>query len=138
MLIAQLLMVLSVCGLNAQSPIGIWKSVDDSDGEAKSHIEIFEKDNKLHGKVVKLLDDADITHCNKCKGEDKGKSLLDILILSNLEQDDDKWGSGKILDPAKGKEYSCQISLSDDNTLKVRGYIGNPLFGRTQYWYRVE
>lgn len=124
--------------LSAQSPIGIWKSVDDNDGQAKSHIEIYENGGKLFGKVIKLLPAATITHCHKCKGEAKGKSLVDMIILRELEESDEKWEGGQILDPAKGKEYSCQISLSDSNTLKVRGYIGSPLFGRTQYWYRVN
>lgn len=124
--------------LSAQSPIGVWKSVDDNDGRAKSHIRIYEEGGKLFGKVTELLPAATITHCNKCSGEAKGKSLIDMIILRDLKESDKKWEGGQILDPAKGKEYSCQISLSDSDTLKVRGYIGSPLFGRTQYWYRVN
>lgn len=134
------LVVLMFCAslLSAQSPLGVWKTVDDEDGIAKSHIKIFEKDNKLYGKVIGLLPAATVTHCDKCKGDKKGKSLIEMEILSDLEKREDKWVDGKILDPGKGKEYSCQISLDDPNTLKVRGYIGKPIFGRTQYWYRVE
>lgn len=121
----------------AQSPIGIWKNIDDSDGKEKSHIEIYEHDGKLHGKVIKLLPAATIISCKKCKGDKKNASLVDMIILRDLTEEGDKWTGGKILDPAKGKEYSCLIALEDPNTLKVRGFIGNPLFGRTQYWYRV-
>ncbi len=39
----------------AQSPIGIWKNIDDEDGKEKSHIEIYEKNGKLYGKVIKLF-----------------------------------------------------------------------------------
>lgn len=122
----------------SQSPLGIWKNIDDEDGEEKSHIEIYEVDGLLFGKVVKLLPKATITHCNKCKGSRKGLSLINMIILNGLEKNGDKWSGGKILDPGKGKEYHCQISLKDANTLKVRGYIGKPIFGRTQYWYRVN
>ena len=45
---------------------------------------------------------------------------------------------GSILDPASGSEYNCKIELVSDDKLKVRGYIGMPLLGRTQYWYRVN
>jgi len=131
------LLCLSSIAANGQSPLGIWQTVDDTDGVAKSYIEIFEKEDQLYGKVIKLLPAATSTHCHKCKGEDRGRSLIDMEILKDLLPEGDKWSGGKILDPAKGKEYSCQISLEDDNTLKVRGFIGNPLFGRTQYWYRV-
>lgn len=121
-----------------QGPQGVWQTVDDTDGQAKSLIKIYEKDKMLYGKIIELLPAATVTHCDKCKGEDKGRSLIDMHILREMYMDGDKWDGGYILDPAKGKEYKCQIALEDANTLKVRGYIGNPLFGRTQYWYRVE
>ena len=132
-----LIFTLGSLSLAGQSPIGVWKSVDDTDGKAKSHIEIFEHDGMLHGKVIKLLPNATITHCHKCKGDKKGASLIDMVILKDLKSSEDAWVNGLILDPAKGKEYKCKISLKDENTLNVRGYIGKPLFGRTQYWYRV-
>ncbi|GIS21656.1 MAG: hypothetical protein CM15mP122_1620 [Bacteroidota bacterium] len=43
---------------------------------------------------------------------------------------------GTILDPKSGKIYDCYISLEDDNTLKVRGFLGFSLLGRTQIWKR--
>lgn len=121
----------------AQTPVGVWKNIDDSDGKEKSHIEIYEENGKLYGKVIKLLPAATIVSCKKCKGDKRDAPLLNMVILRDLKQKDDQWTDGKILDPAKGKEYSCLIALEDSNTLKVRGYIGKPLFGRSQYWYRV-
>jgi uncharacterized protein (DUF2147 family) len=55
-----------------------------------------------------------------------------------LEKDGDAWEDGEILDPNNGSTYSCYIELENDNKLKVRGYIGISIVGRTQYWYRVE
>jgi len=40
------------------------------------------------------------------------------------------------MDPANGKNYDCTITLKDDNTLNVRGYLGFSLLGRTQVWKR--
>lgn len=133
------LLILLLCStaIFCQSPIGVWKNIDDDDGKEKSHIEIFEQDGKLHGKVIKLLPAATILSCKKCKGDQKNAPLLNMVILRDLSEDGSKWTGGKILDPKKGKEYSCLIALEDANTLKVRGYIGNPLFGRTQLWHRV-
>ena len=132
------LVLLMSISIQAQDVIGIWKSVDDTDGVEKSHIEIYEQDGKIYGKVIKLLEAATITTCEKCKGEQKGASLVGMVILRDLQFEDGKWVGGRILDPAKGKEYKCQISLESDEKLKLRGYIGRPLFGRTQYWYRVS
>jgi len=121
----------------AQTPIGTWLFVDDQDGIAKSHVKIYERDGKLFGRIVKFLPEATVTHCNNCKGELKGKSLLEMDVIYDLKRKKDRW-YGKILDPDKNRKYSCYISLKDEKTLKLRVYIGTVLLGRNQYWYRVE
>jgi len=42
------------------------------------------------------------------------------------------------MDPENGKDYKCRITIADDGTLKVRGYIGLPALGRTQTWHPVS
>jgi len=59
------------------------------------------------------------------------------VIVRGLSKDGDEWTDGKILDPKNGKLYKCYISLENENKLKLRGYIGFSLIGRTEYWYRV-
>jgi uncharacterized protein (DUF2147 family) len=132
-----LLLVLGFHLLSAQSPIGLWENVDDSTGELQSYIQIYESNGKLHGKVLELTPGAYVTHCNACDGQDKGASLVGMHILKDLEPQGDSWDYGTILDPKKGKHYKCKISLEDNNTLKVRGYIGRPLFGKTFKWVRA-
>lgn len=120
-------------------PTGIWKNIDDEDGKVKSHIEIYWEDGVLKAKVDKLLDNATLTVCNKCKGDKKGKPLVGMEIMWGLTPDgDNEWSGGKIMDPKKGKEYKCKIELENEDKLKVRGYVGIPTFGRTQYWYRLK
>ena len=46
--------------------------------------------------------------------------------------------SYKKYDPKNGKEYKCYIQLLDHNTLKLRGYIGLSMFGRTAIWKRAK
>ena len=120
----------------SQSALGIWKNIEDD--ELQSHIEIFESEGKVHARVIELFPNSKVTHCKKCKGDDKGASLKDILIIEDMKYEDGKWVDGDILDPNKGKTYSCQMELDGDNTLKIRGYLGKPMFGKTFYWYRVE
>ena len=74
--------------------------------------------------------------CLKCKGENKNKPIEGLVILKDLILEDDTWDNGTILDPKSGKIYDCYISLEDDNTLKVRGFLGFSLLGRTQIWKR--
>ncbi len=54
---------------HSQSPVGVWQTIDDVSGEPKSHVEIFEKNGKFFGKIVKLLPSAKGTHCNNCTGD---------------------------------------------------------------------
>ncbi|MBK9737280.1 MAG: DUF2147 domain-containing protein [Saprospiraceae bacterium] len=128
------LLSLSLC---AQTPVGIWKNLDDTDGKEKSHIEIYEENGMLKGKVIKLLPAATITKCAACKGVNKGKNLVGMDILWGLRKKDNRWDNGQILDPKKGKIYDCSIEFDGPDKLKVRGYLKLSIFGRTQIWYRV-
>lgn len=118
---------------------GKWKTVDDETGQAKSIVEIYEQNGKIYGKVVEILNPAKKdAKCDKCKGADKGKPILGLVIIKGLTKDDDEWTDGDILDPNKGKLYSCTIELDGKDKLKVRGYMGISLLGRTQVWHRVK
>lgn len=122
----------------AQSILGTWSTIDDTDGQQKSHIEVYEENGKVYGKVIKLLPAADITHCDECKGDKKGKPIEGMIIMNDLIKDGDGYSDGEILDPATGKVYSCFIELESADKLKVRGYLGFALIGRSQYWMRVK
>lgn len=120
----------------AQTPVGTWKTIDDETGQAKSHVTIYKgKNGKLYGKVTKLLKNPG-AKCTACKGKKKDQPIEGMTIMWGLEKDDDEWEDGKILDPKKGKTYTCKIWLDGKNKLKVRGYIG--FLYRTQTWHRVK
>lgn len=138
-LIAHFILFLSF-SVHSQDVFGSWKTVDDVTGEAKSIVEIYEKDGKAYGKIIKILDpnapkDA---KCEECSGKDKDKLIVGLTFLRGLEKDGDEYNGGTILDPENGKEYKSYIQLESKDKLKVRGYIGFSLLGRTQYWYRVK
>lgn len=118
--------------------LGKWKTVDDTDGRTKSIVELYMKDGKLFAKVVELLPAATTKVCVNCPGEKSGKSLIEMDIVWNMSPDGNQWSGGQIVDPKNGKVYSCQISLESEEKLKVRGFIGFSLLGRTQVWYRVK
>lgn len=125
--------------MNSQSIVGKWKTIDDETGEAKSIVELFLKSGKMYAKVVEVLDVANKNSlCQKCSGEDKNKPILGLIIIKGLSKEGAEYTSGEILDPKNGKLYKCAISLESKDKLKVRGYIGFSLLGRTQYWHRVN
>lgn len=129
----------SILSVNAQSVIGKWKTIDDETGDAKSIIEITEKDGKIYGKVVEILNPSKKdAKCVNCPDGDKGKPVLGLYIVKGLSKDGDEYSNGKILDPTSGKLYKCTISFDGKDRLKVRGYIGISAFGRNQIWTRVK
>ena len=76
--------------------------------------------------------------CALCNGADKDKPVLGLTIIKGLSKDEEEYNGGKILDPKNGKLYKCSIILDGADKLKIRGYIGVSMFGRTQYWQRVK
>lgn len=122
-----------------QTVLGKWKTIDDETGEAKSIVEVYEKSGKIYAKVVEILraeHKKDI--CTKCEGADKNKPILGMVIMNGLEKDGSEYNGGTILDPQNGKKYKCYITLESPDKLKLRGYIGISIVGRTQYWTRVK
>ena len=129
------------CAIYSQnkSVLGKWKTIDDETGKAKSIVEIYEKSGKIYGKVIEILDNLHKNDlCKECSDEDVNKPILGITVIKGLSKDGNEYNSGKILDPKNGKLYQCFITLAGNDKLKVRGYIGVSLLGRTQYWQRVK
>ncbi len=121
---------------NAQSIVGEWETFDDKTGDKLSVVEIYKTNNKYFGKITKLYKDSSESVCEQCEGKNKDKPIIGLVVLNNLEKDDDEYNNGTILDPNNGEIYKCYIELITENKLKLRGYIGLSIVGRTQYWQR--
>jgi len=119
---------------------GKWKSFDDETLEAKSVVDIFEKDGKYYGKIVKLFrkpgEDPDPT-CTECTPDDSrfNKKIIGMEILRDIKKEGTEFTDGTILDPKNGKIYKCKIWI-EGGDLKLRGYWGP--FYRTQTWKKVD
>lgn len=116
---------------------GVWITQDDETGKKKSEVLLYKNEGKLYGKILNLLLEEDKGKlCVNCKGENKNLAIEGMVIVEGLELNGKTWEEGTILDPKSGKTYSCYITFENDNILKVRGYIGFSLLGRTQKWIR--
>ena len=68
----------------------------------------------------------------------RDRPLMGLELFSGFEyKGKGKWKGGTIYDPNSGNTYQCIITRVDANTLKVRGFIGVSLLGRTEHWTRV-
>lgn len=67
----------------------------------------------------------------------RSQPLRGQVILRDLRYDGDgKWSGGTIYDPDSGRTYACKAELRPDGTLKVRGFLGISLLGKSQVWTR--
>ena len=135
--------------------LGFWFA-----NEGKSKIEIYKCKSKYCGRIVWLKepnypagDEKGMAGFIKIDRENESEALrsrpivglnimTDFVFDNNSDhQDEDEkaepsWTAGKIYDPRNGKMYSCNIALTNPKQLEVNGYIGIPLFGRTETWIR--
>lgn len=141
------LILLPAKTLQAQSEgcLGYWKTIDDETNKARAIVQIYKQQGKYHGKIVKLFREPDEDpdpYCDKCDEDDSryNQRVLGMVILTDLawDADDNEWDDGEILDPDNGSVYDCYLALESRDKLKVRGFLGLSLLGRTQYWYRTE
>ncbi len=115
---------------------GVWITAD-GDGL----IEFQVQDEQLSGVIVGSASDPN--HIKPPRYDDlnpdaslRERPLLGLAIVTNLlSSDNDEW-KGQVYDPNTGKTYQCTITLLDTNTLKLRGYIGFSLLGKTRVWTR--
>lgn len=123
----------------APTPLGLWNTISDADGKPTAVVEIRQGTDGLTGVVRALLVAADPSDsiCGKCPGDRHGQRIVGMEILRHMHPDGDEWSGGEILDPENGKTYRARMKLSDGGQkLVLRGYIGLPLFGRSQTWIR--
>lgn len=130
-------MLLSISVAYSQSIVGTWKSIDDETGKARSVVEIYEKEGKFYGKILKLFreegEDPDPI-CEECKDDRKGEKIIGMEIISDMKYNkkDNEYHKGEIMDPENGNIYDCKLWVDEGGKLKVRGYL--LFFYRTQTW----
>lgn len=122
----------------AQSPLGVWRTVDDATGEPKSLVRIFEENGMLVGEIQQLLPAGRL--CEGCAGRFNNSDLRGTRILTGFRQDGNEWSGGRITDPKTGRVYRAKMRVDRDGRLRVWGYVGadTPLTRRAQFWERVR
>lgn len=125
---------------SADSPLGLWRTIDDKTGKPRSVVRIFEEGGRLFGRIERGIDarENDRT-CKLCTDERRDQPLRGMLIIRNMKRSGDEYVDGDILDPDNGSVYRSKMKLADEGRkLSVRGFIGVSLFGRSQTWEREQ
>lgn len=120
--------------------IGIW---EPSNGKARVKIEKI--GTRYYGKIVWLKEPNDPeTGKPKVDKNNPDEKLQNVpikgyrLLKDFAFKSGDEWEGGTIYDPENGSTYDCVITMKDNNTLDIRGFIGISAFGRTDVWKRLQ
>jgi len=120
------------------SPVdGIWVN-----GDGDGWIELSVIAGELRGRIIGSPDDPQNARPSRLDEKNPDESerrrpLRGLTILSGFRSaGGGRWAGGRVYDPNSGNTYRGTITLVDADTLRLRGYIGISLFGRTEVWRR--
>jgi uncharacterized protein (DUF2147 family) len=122
----------------ADDILGEWYSENN-----ESLVEMYKNNGKFYGKITWLKEPL---RRGQPKMDDenpdeklRNRPIIGMVILKDFVFDgDNEWKDGKIYDPKSGKTYSCYMKFEKKDVLKIRGYIGISLLGRTTMWTRKK
>lgn len=142
-LILALFAVVSVAGAQQLTPklqnaVGHWQIVN-GDGNPGGQVETYLENGKLFGRVTQVRPGRtpkDV--CDKCSGDYKNKLILGMTIMRDFHPEGDDWVGGAVVDPENGKDYKGKIWTVGNDQLKLRGFVGISLLGRTESWVRMK
>jgi uncharacterized protein (DUF2147 family) len=117
---------------SATSIVGNWLT-EDKEGI----IQIVQRpDGRFDGRVVggKDIDRLDLKNPEPAR---RAQTLRGEVILEGLRfEGGGRWSGGTVYDPDSGRTYRCHVDLTGPDTLRLRGFMGISLLGRSQVWTR--
>jgi uncharacterized protein (DUF2147 family) len=136
-LVSFVMVAVRLAAADSSSVTGLWKNEDAS-------FELYEENGKLNARIVSLRepltpDGKQKTDIHNPDASKHSRPIIGLVFMTGFTPaGSGKWDNGKIYDPKSGNTYSCNMELEGTSTLKVRGYIGISLIGRTETWTRAD
>jgi uncharacterized protein (DUF2147 family) len=127
----------------ADRVVGLWLTE-----ERDAHVRVERVGDRYEGTIVWLKeprfpadDDQGMAGQPKVDRENpdparRAAPILGLRIVQGFRFRDGEWKDGTIYDPNNGKTYKCRMWFEGE-TLRVRGFIGISLLGRSTSWTRV-
>ena len=148
-MLAALLVTLGVpAGAQAPTVMGTWLTPTRS-AEIRLAPCADAAQGPVCGTVVKLIDPKgpdgkpvvpeQVTDVHNSDPSLRQRKVLGMVLLSGFKPaGTNSYEDGTIYNGENGKTYKATLGLQADGTLRLRGYVGSPLFGETQIWTRVQ
>lgn len=106
-------------------------------------VDLYECDGGLCGRTVwlKKMFNKDGSPRLDVNNPDKAlhsRHWCGIQVITNVRPDGPgKWDDGEVYDPKTGQTFDFEIKQKGEN-LKVRGYLGVKLLGKSEIWTRTD
>ena len=119
---------------DAIDPTGLWLTENK-----RSVIEIKKCPQGICGNIHWVIQGGMKTDSKNPDETKRNTPMCGLPILWGFTQNSKNlkvWESGRIYKADEGDTYHATVSVIDANKLYLRGYVGIPLLGKTQYWTR--
>ncbi len=148
-----LILTIGIVGMAAATTILTAKKTSGDDilgtwfvEEKDAKVEVYKCGNKYCGKIVWLQRPNDEsgrprTDAKNPESSKRQSPLIGTQVVKDFTFDASarEWSNGTVYDSRKGKVYSGYITLKDNNTLSMTGYIlGMRWLSRTSTWTRAK
>jgi len=105
---------------------------EDRNGVIEMYLESDEMKGRILWRSEPLLDE------NNPNPSLRGRSMVGVTFLSGFEYKDGQWRGGEVYSADNGRNYTGKLWLEDEGqTLKMRGFLGISLLGRTASFQRL-
>jgi uncharacterized protein (DUF2147 family) len=130
---ATLLMVSLCAHAQAPSVLGYWRT------PTGSIVRVAPCGRRLCVAIAALADrKGPTTDIHNPDPKLRGRALCGLRIGEGFVQADPQHArGGHLYDPRNGRTYSGQMT-AEGTRLHLRGYVGLPIFGRTETWVRAS
>ncbi len=122
---------------SSKAPTGLWLT-----DNKRSAIELYQckkGEPLLCGKIAWIIDGGMQFDNKNPDASQHNKKLCGMNILRGLRMDGPgEWTDGKIYKADEGDMYDADMEVLSDNQVKLRGYMGMTILGKSQTWTRVS
>jgi len=140
LLLLTMLTILSPLAAGAEdqrpTPLGLWLTENE-----RSVVEVHPcsaNTTKLCGRIHWIIEGGMQFDEKNPDVTARKNPMCGLQIMSNFHQHDTmNWIDGRIYKADEGDTYNATMQMLPTGKMIVRGYIGMPLFGKSQTWTRV-
>lgn len=121
---------------SSPSPLGLW--LTENQRSVVNVVPCKTDSSKVCGRIHWIIQDG-MQFDSKNPDESKRNTpMCGLQIMSDFHQNDAmNWIDGEIYKADEGDTYSATLQMLPTGKMLVRGYVGMPLFGKSQTWTRV-